>query len=249
MNDADVKKIAKTALLKAGKSIESHDASGALTLLEKAREEISVSSTKKALRYRGRLNLAIAELHDRDGRTDDAAQHYQRATELDADLDRAAHRIVELRIDTGDALRHEMVPHYISYAGKGRSERIRVGALRRLQQILRIRLIDRPNEIAWRMQMLRRLRESRPEINFAKLYLGRAHYLRDEFEDAIEHLHSLSGASSETYNVLNMLGRCHEKVRDFTAARAAYEKSLRLDPGQAGVHFRLGRIELKLAEC
>lgn len=249
MNDADIKKSAKAALMRAAKMVEGGENEKAREHLEQCRDDIGVSSSRKALKYRARLNFAIAELDDRAGDTDSAVQHYQRASELDPDLTKASSRIVELRIDSSDALRHDMVPHYLGYVAEGASERIKYGALRRLQQILRVRLIDRPAEIVWRMEMLRRLRESRPDINFSKLYLGRGHYVRDEYRQAIEHLEALSGAAAETNNVLNILGRCHEKLGDLVAARAAYEKSLRDDAGQAGVHFRLGRIELKLAEC
>lgn len=249
MNDADIKKNAKAALAKAARLLEGGDPDRAREVLEGARDALGVSSSRKALKYRARLNFAIAELDDRSGNVESAVQHYQRATELDPELSKASARIVELRIDSGDALRHDMVPHYIDYIAQGASERIKYGALRRLQRILRIRLTDRRAEIVWRMEMLRRLRKARPEINFPKLYLGRGHYVRDEFREAIGHLEALSGAAAETNNVLNMLGRCHEKLGDLTSARAAYEKSLREDAGQAGVHFRLGRIELKLAEC
>ena len=141
-----------------------------------------------------------------------------------------------------------MVPHYIDYAATGRGQSVQYGALRRLQQILRIRLTDRRAEIPWRMEMLERLQLVKPDVNFLKLYLGRGYYLREDYAEAVECLTSLSSAAAGTNNVLNIIGRCHEKLRQFPEARSAYEQSLSHTPNQPGVHFRLGRIALILAE-
>ena len=49
--------------------------------------------------------------------------------------------------------------------------------------------------------------------------------------------------------ILNLLGRSLEKVGRLEEARDAYRQSLELVPEQAGIHFRLGRIALALAQC
>ena len=141
-----------------------------------------------------------------------------------------------------------MAPLYLRYVEKGPAPHIRHGALRRLQQILRIKLTERPAVIVWRMEHLERLRELEPDLNFPKLYLGRGFYLRDNYQKAVEQLEAMTGRAARSHNVLNMLARSHEKLGHLEEAWRLYDLSLKTTPGQAGVHFRLGRLDLKLAE-
>lgn len=46
-----------------------------------------------------------------------------------------------------------------------------------------------------------------------------------------------------------MMARSHEKLDQPEEAYRYWEQSLRISPGQAGVHFRLGRLELTFAQA
>ena len=218
---------------------------------ETARRELDrmpATTERGALKYRARLRFLLGEIERSRGNAGAAVDCYERALASDPELEVASMRLVELQIDSPEALNHDMAPHYIRYLARGGDKRLKYGALRRLQHILRIRLTERPAEVVWRMEMLLKLHAVRPDINFPKLYLGRAHYLLREYQDAIEYFDALAGSPAETASVLNVVGRCHEKLGNLGAARAAYEKSLRINGDQAGILFRLGRIELKQAE-
>ena len=179
---------------------------------------------------------------------DNALECYRRAAEAAPDNVEASYRIVEAMIDSKHAYDHDLVPHYLRYVDAGPQEEIRYGTLRHLQHILRIKLIDRTAVIAWRMERLAELTQIAPELNFPKLYLGRGCYLREDYDDAIAWLTTLNDRLGDSHNVLNMLARSYEKTSELNQAKTFYEKSLRVTPGQAGVHFRLGRIDLKMAE-
>ncbi len=65
---------------------------------------------------------------------------------------------------------------------------------------------------------------------------------------AIEQLEPLAEKSPDSHHLLNMLARSYEKVGRLEDSHRAWNQSLRITPGQAGVHFRLGRLELTFAE-
>ena len=109
-------------------------------------------------------------------------------------------------------------------------------------------LTERPAVVVWRMEMLEMLHRIVPELNFPKLYLGRGHYLREHFDKAIAVLGTLREKAGKSHNVLNMLARSHEKLGNLDEAYRLYDLSLKTTPGQAGVHFRLGRLDLKQSE-
>ena len=177
-----------------------------------------------------------------------AGKSFEHALEASPGATEADLRLVELRIDSDAALKNDMTPLYLSYVEKGADAHIRRGALRRLQQILRIKLTERPAVVVWRMEHLERLRQLEPTLNFPKLYLGRGYYLHDNFREAVAQLETMSGRAGQSHNVLNMLARSHEKLGHLEEAWRLYDLSLKTTPGQAGVHFRLGRLDLKLAE-
>ena len=180
--------------------------------------------------------------------TKNARVSFERAYDSDREATPAALRLVEYKIDSEGAMSNNMVPLYFVYLKEGADKNIRHGTLRRLQQILRIRLTERPAVVVWRMEMLEKLTKVVPELKFPKLYLGRGHYLREHYDKAIEILSKLRETAGQSHNVLNMLARSHEKLGDLDAAYRLYDKSLKTTPGQSGVHFRLGRLDLKLSE-
>ncbi|MFT7619953.1 MAG: tetratricopeptide (TPR) repeat protein [Planctomycetota bacterium] len=177
-----------------------------------------------------------------------AIQSFERANKADPKATEASQRLVEHKIDSEGALSNTMVPLYLDYLDSGPDRNIRHGALRRLQQILRIRLTERPPVVIWRMEMLQKVHDLVPDLNFPKLYLGRGHYLQESYDLAVHMLSQLMGDAGKSHNVLNMLGRSYEKLGKHDEAYKLYDRSLRTTPGQAGVHFRLGRLGLMKAE-
>lgn len=135
---------------------------------------------------------------------------------------------------------------YVSYIeAHGRMD----DALRtRLNQILsyglHVRLSSPNDKVRPLLALLDRLHRSRPHLTFPRLYLGRLHYLDRNWALARELLGGLSGRMSEGPKVLNLRGRCAEKLGLFDEARALYRQSLTCNHHQPHIHFRLGRVLL-----
>ncbi|MCA9321706.1 MAG: hypothetical protein KDB53_13275, partial [Planctomycetes bacterium] len=158
------------------------------------------------------LQCLLGDVLARMRRDAEAEMAWERAEALIPGFTEASLRLVERRIDSDLALDPDMAPLYVRYVEAGRKPKIRFGALRRLSRLLAVTLRDKRSEVAWRMQLLQRLHRQAPEVNFARLYLARGHYLRGEYEDAIPHLEALIAANIGAHNVMNLLGRSLEKL-------------------------------------
>lgn len=76
--------------------------------------------------------------------------------------------------------------------------------------------------------------------------LGFAHYFKQQFTDAARHLERAASLRPPGAVLLNALGESHEQSGDLVRARAAFERSLALEPNQRVIEERLARIRAKL---
>ena len=76
--------------------------------------------------------------------------------------------------------------------------------------------------------------------------LGFAHYFKQEFAEAARYLGRAASLRPAGTALFNALGEAHEKSGDLEAARAAFERSLALEPGQEIIEERLASIRAKL---
>lgn len=201
----------------------------------------------------GRTQWALAHyecglLYRAQNRNREALQRFEHAVAFAPHLKEARVQIVELTFHDTHPSDATKVEHYIDSVEKGTNRQLRFQILNRLQGLLRIRLTDQRETLRWRMDQLTALHRVAPEINYPKLYLARGYYILEKWREAISFLSQLTGTADETFDVLNILGRSHEKLGEVEKARAAYEMSLQLTPQQAGIHFRIGRILLAQSE-
>ncbi|MEZ6197238.1 MAG: tetratricopeptide repeat protein [Planctomycetota bacterium] len=201
-----------------------------------------------APRRHAEIAHALGRVERAGGDLEAAAEAFDEARRVDPSYKRAVIELVECRIRADRPLRPAEIEDYLDYAAFGRDARTLRAVHLRLRDALRIRLTDHPGEIARTMEHLTRLHRECPKINYPKQYLGRGHYLRRQYREAIEVLNSFTRDAAETAHLLNVIGRSHEKLGEFGAAGAAYERSLAQDPDQPGVLFRLGRIRLLEAQ-
>jgi uncharacterized protein HemY len=119
----------------------------------------------------------------------------------------------------------------------------------RLNQILafslHVRLNSTAASTAHLVPLLERLHRARPQLNFVRLYLGRYHYLRREYATARTYLEPIDGRLGSSPKVLNVLGRCCEKLGLAAQAAESYRRSLAEDFHQPHIHFRIGRVLLR----
>lgn len=224
------------------------DLSRALQILEQVLATEYLPQTDE-----GRTQWALAHyecglLYRAQNRNRDALRRFEHAIAFAPQLKAARVQIVELTFHDSHPSDATKIDHYIDTVEKGTNQRLRFQVLKRLQGLLRIRLTDQRENFRWRMDPLAALHRVAPEINYPKLYLARGYYILEKWSEAIAFLSQLTGTADETFDVLNILGRAHEKLGQFNEARAAYERSLRLTPQQAGIHFRIGRILLAQSE-
>lgn len=248
MSDETALRRVQAALEKALKLKAAGDYGKAVEALRAAEKDALPPGSTETRRVLGEIRFAIGDAFERSGDLTAARAAYDSAVQCDPRNKRAIVKHVEHSFAAAAPEDATLVPYYIDYVALGRSKRVRIDVLKRLQTLLRIRLVDRPETLAWRMGRLEELNRAAPEVNFPKLYLGRAHYILGNWRRSIEFLAAISGSAQETHDLLNMLGRAHEKLQEYAEARAAYESSLRRVPGQSGIHFRLGRLQLKAAE-
>ncbi len=194
------------------------------------------------------LYVLLADLQFAASADSAAVTALERAEAIHPSGHEASLRLVEALIDSDRALESEMAPRYVSYIEAGTNAGIRKGALRRLATMLRITLKDSPDEITSRMELLDRILKARSNLRFPHLYLGRGHYLREDFDRALPHFRTLDQKGAANEHILNLLARSLEKLGRLREARGNYIRSLELKPEQAGILFRVGRIDLALAQ-
>jgi tetratricopeptide (TPR) repeat protein len=138
---------------------------------------------------------------------------------------------------------------YVGYLeARGRlDDALRLRLMQILSYALHVRLPSRPEDVEPLVPLLERLHRIRPKLVFPRLYLGRWHYLCRRYEQARMLLARVSGKLGESPKVINIRGRCAEKLDRFEEATALYRKSLEIDRHQPHVHFRLGRMLLREA--
>ena len=76
--------------------------------------------------------------------------------------------------------------------------------------------------------------------------LGFAHYFKQEFAEAARHLGRAASLRPAGTALLNALGEAREQSGDLEAARAAFERSLALEPDQKVIEERLALIRARL---
>ncbi len=194
------------------------------------------------------LYVLLADFHLAASATSAAITALERAEAICPARQDACLKLVEALIDSDRALESEMAPRYVSYLEAGPNGGIRKGALRRLATMLRITLKDSPDEITSRMELLDRVHRARSNLRFPHLYLGRGHYLREDYDRALPHFQALDARGGANEHILNLLARSLEKLGRIAEARGVYIRSLELNPEQAGILFRVGRIDLALAQ-
>lgn len=116
--------------------------------------------------------------------------------------------------------------------------------LRILARALRIRSRSEPEEVQDLVPKIERLLACRPGLDFPRLYLARYHHAVEQWGRARQLLLGIRGPMKTDIKVLNLLGRCAEKLNRPEEAVAAYERSLRQREAQGLIHFRLGRLLL-----
>ena len=123
-------------------------------------------------------------------------------------------------------------------------EELRVQLNQTLSFALHIRLTTPLEEARLHVPRLERLHAARPKLTFARLYLGRYHYLDRDYARARDLLAPISGRLSDSPKVLNVRARCAEKLDAVDEALTLYGRSLDRDRHQPHVHFRIGRLLL-----
>ncbi|HGY90663.1 MAG TPA: hypothetical protein ENK43_05780 [Planctomycetes bacterium] len=194
------------------------------------------------------LYVLLADLQVSAAADSAAITALERAEAICPSRNEASLKLVEALIDSERALESEMAPRYVSYIEAGTNAGIRKGALRRLATMLRITLKDSPDEITSRMELLDRVHRARSNLRFPHLYLGRGHYLREDYDRALPHFRALDERGGANEHILNLLARSLEKLGRIGEARGVYIRSLEMKPEQAGILFRVGRIDLALAQ-
>jgi predicted Zn-dependent protease len=99
-------------------------------------------------------------------------------------------------------------------------------------------------EVAQVLPMLARLHRAVPGLAFPQLYLGRYFFRVGEYERALDQLSEIPGSLGRRPVVMNMLGRCREKLSQFDDAERAYRESLAQKGEQPTILFALGRLLL-----
>ena len=138
---------------------------------------------------------------------------------------------------------------YVAWIGRVRDPDPKLMAvlLRILSDKLKIKMRTDPVEATPLTPLLERLNLARPSLAFPRLYLGRYHYLRADYAAAWGYLHDLKGPLRSQIRVVNLMGRCAEKLSLLDEAAAFYRESLAGKSDQAPIHFRLGRVLTRLA--
>ncbi len=248
MSDKAILKKAHNLLTRCQTIREDGDPNLARQLVKETIQGFDATSEPDSLKLYAELWYELGLCQEVTGREEHALTSFEHSFRADPQATDAAVKLVKKKINSENAMSNSMVPLYLACLGKDVDRVTRHGALRRLQQILRIRLVEKPAVVVWRMEMLQKVHDAVPELNFPKLYLGRGYYLHEQFEAAIEILMTLGGKTRDSHNVLNMMARAHEKIGQLDAAFELFSQSLKSLPGQAGVHFRLGRLGLRAAE-
>lgn len=100
-------------------------------------------------------------------------------------------------------------------------------------------------------QPLMWLKTSRPNeteiINRIRILLGQAHYNKGEFDTAIEQYNKVLLLSDDLTASLE-LGRAYYRQNKDQAAIVAWQKSLKLDPNNGDIHFRIARAHHRLSD-
>ena len=113
-----------------------------------------------------------------------------------------------------------------------------------LSYALHVRLTTPVDEAKARAPWLERIHRCRPKLTFPRLFLGRLRYLERDYGRARELLEGVSGRLASNTKVLNVRGRCAEKLGKSAEALELYSRSLAEDQHQPHVHFRIGRLML-----
>ncbi|MEE9394340.1 MAG: tetratricopeptide repeat protein [Planctomycetota bacterium] len=209
-----------------------------------------VGGQRKSLTPRRSAELwyHYGEVQDALGDAPKARDAWQKAMKADISYKRALLRMVESRIYSDLPVRAEDLDAMVDYGSLGRDKKTKRRVHELLRERLRIRLTDDPKGLNDRVELLERIHRESPAINYPKQYLGRAAYMRKDYRGAIEFLASVVDRAAESSSILNIIGRCHEKLGELSRAASAYEKSLGQREEQPGILFRLGRLKLRLAQ-
>ncbi len=73
-----------------------------------------------------------------------------------------------------------------------------------------------------------RLLESQPNHDLARFSLGKAYFDAGRLPEALRHLNQALEKKPDWMVVQILVGKCHQALGDLSAARAAYEKALKL---------------------
>jgi hypothetical protein len=135
---------------------------------------------------------------------------------------------------------------YLAYLGANGSipDELRTPMSQILSYALHVRLTTPLDEARARAPRLERLHRARPKLTFPRLFLGRLRYLERDYAQASRLLAGVSGRLASSPKVLNVRGRCAEKLDNETQAISLFRRSLQEDRHQPHVHFRIGRLLL-----
>lgn len=162
----------------------------------------------------------------------------------------AAPTVIKKMIE-GQRKELEAIDLYLAYleAHGPMDDALRARLLMMLAQALRIRTRSDPDQVRSLVPRLERLHACRPGLDFPTLYLGTMNFLDGDFTRARNLLTILCGPIKRTPKVLNMLGRCAEKLGNIEEAVLCFEQSVGIKERQGNIHFRLGRGLLRLHEA
>jgi tetratricopeptide (TPR) repeat protein len=104
------------------------------------------------------------------------------------------------------------------------------------------------NDQAAQLQALEQLVSLYPKDERTHLQLANFLFGQEDFAGAINHLTEATAVAADFAPAYNMLGYSHRSLEDFASARAAFEKYVELNPGEANPYDSLAELLMEMGD-